>query len=184
MPYGVPQCSGNQMPSKPSGSARSQRASAPSTHCQSGVSGLLLKLPARTRSQSCEFWAPVPRLTFTIAPSFVRFVRGNVRLASASAHKSREFLGRAYAHVLRQLVVQVDGAALPVRIGLGAWEAERLHALLHGRHVGEVLRQYGQPVRIADRGVDPLRLRLLAFRIELEHRDLEDALVGVVARVG
>ena len=45
---------------------------------------------------------------------------------------------------------------------------------------GSTLRQRG----IAHRGELPLRLRLFAFRVQLEHRRLEDALVRVVARVG
>src|SRR6478736_8484319 len=95
----------------------------------------------------------------------------------------RKFLWSAGTHVLRQLVVQVDGASLAVRIRLGAGKACRLHALLHRRHVREVLRQHGQPSRVAHRCVDPFGLRLLSFRAELVRRDLEDALVRVVARV-
>src|SRR5947199_2579629 len=49
-------------------------------------------------------------------------------------------------YVFRQLVVKVDGAAFPVRVGLGATEAGGLHSLLHRGHVREVLRQDGQPV--------------------------------------
>src|SRR3954465_13971064 len=89
----------------------------------------------------------------------------------------------AGAHVLGQLVMKVDGAALAVRVGFGAWKTGRLHALLHRGHVREVLRQHGQPVWALLWCVLPFRLRLLTFGIELEHGNLEDAFVRVIARI-
>src|SRR6195256_2578224 len=101
--------------------------------------------------------------------------RCRCRQVSASVRRCRtssrvllllEVSGFARTHVLRQLVVKVDGAALAVRVGLRARKARRLHALLNRGHIREVLRQDGPPVGIADRGVCPLRLRLFAFRIQ------------------
>src|SRR3984893_14743106 len=185
MPYGVPQCSGNQIPSNPSGSARSPSASAPCTHSQSGVVGGVLKSPAKTRSQSCEFWAPVPRLTFIdCSPSQnVQLFAQALIVFSSSRKRSSQVSGFAGTHVLRQLVVKVDGAAFAVRVGLGSGEAEGFHASLHRGHVREVLRQDGPPIGGTHRGVGPFRLRLSSFRVQLIHGDLEDALVRVIARV-
>src|SRR5690606_35622124 len=69
----------------------------------------------------------------------------------------------AGAHVLRQLVVQIDGAALAVRVGPWSREAQRLHALLHRGLVREVLRQHRVLARVAHRGVLPFVLRFLAY---------------------
>src|ERR1700738_3199834 len=99
------------------------------------------------------------------------------------ASGSSQFSGFARAHVLRQLVMKIDGAAFAIGVGFCPPKAKGLHASLHRSHIREVLWEYRQPVRVADRGVLPLRLWLSAVREQLEHGYLEDALVRVVARM-
>src|SRR5829696_6102418 len=136
------------------------------------------------RSVRCTAWNRLNAAAFR-APAGTSPAAPRCRYppVSESAHSRssigllRELSVLPDAHVLGQLIVKIDGAALAIRVGLGARESQRLHALLHSGHVREVLRQHGQPPRIANGGVDPFRLRLFVFGIELEYRYLEDALV-------
>lgn len=64
-----------------------------------------------------------------------------------------------------------------------AWgrRSPRLHALLDRGHVGEILWQHAAPTRVIRRRVDPLRVRLFTFGIQLVAGRFEDTLVGVVS---
>src|SRR6202046_1818243 len=109
-------------------------------------------------------------------PAVRRWARRSRTLSSTS--KLLRFAG---THVLRQLVMEVNRAAFHVGIGLGALKSERLHALLYGGHIREILREDGAPVGVVGFQVHPFGLRLLAFGVKLITSRFEDAAVGVVA---
>ena len=88
----------------------------------------------------------------------------------------------ARAHVLGKRLVEMGDDNFRPGVGPGPHKAARLHALLHLRHVPEILLEHVRPTRVGGIGDElPLRLRLSPLRITFDHVGFEDTAIGVRA---